>query len=646
MNEPLFLGKKILYNDNIFDCLIVGTGAAGFNAAIHLHDRNITNIMMLTENRYAGTSRNTGSDKQTYYKIACAGDQKDSPMAMAETLFSGGSMDGDIALCEASHSLQEFFHLVSVGVDFPHNLYGEFAGYKTDHDPLQRASSVGPYTSKKMTENLEAACIARNIKITDKRRAVKLLTDSETGRAFGLLTVDSDKTFHVYFAKNIIFATGGNPGIYDETVYPLSHFGASGILVREGVRFSNMTEWQYGIGSVKFRWNLSGSFQQVIPRYISIDENGKEDEFLNSYFSSSNAMQKAVFLKGYQWPFDPAKISGEGSSLVDMAVYIEKHVKKKRVFLDFTRNPRGFSLDEVDETAYEYLEKSNALDAIPLQRLLKLNPLAYELYKSNGIDLAKDLLEIGVLPQHHNGGVEVDIWWESSVKHLFAIGECAGTHGVHRPGGSALNSGQVGGCRAAYRIAGIVKNDSFFDGGKYKTKAVFVIEKFEKQFSAGASKKNQSAPELLKEIQKINSNCAACIRPADEILESAKKIEFISCDGSRRSGSLEVPENIIDLFKLDEVLLMSRLLYNAVSCYIDSRGKSRGSYIVIDSINNIMESLKGVDIDVNFRDKVLNTAYLPDEDKVFSSFRKVRPIPASNTWFEQVWREYREGRLK
>ncbi|MCL2722774.1 MAG: FAD-binding protein, partial [Treponema sp.] len=134
MNQPVLFGKKLFYEKVVYDCLIIGTGAAGYNAAIHLFDRKITQIAIITENRFAGTSRNTGSDKQTYYKIACAGDQKDSPMAMAQTLFSGGSMDGDIALCEASHSLQEFFHLVSIGVDFPHNCYGEFAGYKTDHD--------------------------------------------------------------------------------------------------------------------------------------------------------------------------------------------------------------------------------------------------------------------------------------------------------------------------------------------------------------------------------------------------------------------------------------------------------------------------------------------------------------------------------
>ena len=158
-----FFGQDPVVHENIFDCLIVGSGAAGYNAAVHLYEKGVRNFAVFTEDRLAGTSRNTGSDKQTYYKIACAGDQSDSPMSMAKTLFAGGSMDGDIALCEASHSLQEFFHLVSIGVEFPHNMYGEFAGYKTDHDPLQRASSIGPYTSKKMTEQLEKVIENRNI---------------------------------------------------------------------------------------------------------------------------------------------------------------------------------------------------------------------------------------------------------------------------------------------------------------------------------------------------------------------------------------------------------------------------------------------------------------------------------------------------
>ena len=56
-----------------YNTIIVGTGAAGLNAAVTLHKLGQKNIALITEGRYMGTSRNTGSDKQTYYKMTqCA----------------------------------------------------------------------------------------------------------------------------------------------------------------------------------------------------------------------------------------------------------------------------------------------------------------------------------------------------------------------------------------------------------------------------------------------------------------------------------------------------------------------------------------------------------------------------------------------
>ena len=643
-----FLGKDAVFNRNIFDCLIVGSGAAAYNAAVHLYEKGVHNFAVVTENRLAGTSRNTGSDKQTYYKIACSGDEKDSPMAMAETLFAGGSMDGDLALCEASHSLEEFFHLVSIGVEFPHNRYGEFAGYKTDHDPLQRASSIGPYTSKKMTEQLEQAAAARGIRVIDKTRAIKILKDKGGNRSYGLLCLEEGKSFVVYFSKNIIFAAGGPPGLYRTTVYPQSQFGSSGILAREGVVFSNITEWQYGIGSVKFRWNLSGSFQQVIPRYLSVDEKGREEEFLSAYFSSAKDLSRAVFLKGYQWPFDPAKIAGQdaaspGSSLVDLAIYIEKHIKGRRIFLDYTRNPLGVTLNEIDGTAREYLAKSDALCAAPLERLLRLNPPSYELYKTHGIDLAKEYLEIDVLPQHHNGGAEVNIWWETSVKHLFAIGECAGTHGVHRPGGSALNSGQVGGLRAASYIAGCYlkdgdSRDAFYGNNALETMAAEALTEFEKDCVSGKTASGgSSARELLSSLEEINTRTAAFIRSRRELEKSREELKDLA------EKKIDPHAGLQDFFRFREMLLLSRLFHDGILCYINSGGKSRGSYLIVDSVDEIKTCLAGAEIDKLHRDKIINTVYIQEEDKVSSSLRQVRPIPVSDTWFEKVWREYREG---
>ncbi|NMA94841.1 MAG: FAD-binding protein, partial [Clostridiales bacterium] len=365
--------------------VIVGTGAAGYNAADTLHSLGERDIAILTEGINMGTSRNTGSDKQTYYKLTLAGGEEDSVMDMAKTLFAGGAMHGDIALVEAALSAKCFYKLVNIGVPFPHNRYGEYVGYKTDHDPRQRATSCGPLTSKFMTEKLEAQVQAKGIEILDGYLVIGILTE-ENEKSVGLVALDKSKLDNpnrgltLFNCTNIIYATGGPAGIYLTSVYPESQIGSSGIAYEAGAKGINLTESQYGIASIDFRWNLSGTYQQVIPRYVSTDKEGKDErEFLEDYFNDPGQMMDAIFLKGYQWPFDPRKVDDYGSSLIDILVYNETQIKGRRVFLDFTKNPSWGSKDgELDfsllgEESYKYLENSHALFGTPIERLSKMN---------------------------------------------------------------------------------------------------------------------------------------------------------------------------------------------------------------------------------------------------------------------------------
>lgn len=281
------------------DTLVIGTGCAGYNAADWLYDLGRKDIAILTEGVNIGTSRNTGSDKQTYYKLSIASDGADSVQEMAETLFSGGSVHGDTALAEAAGSLRAFMKLANLGVPFPTNEYGEYVGYKTDHDPRQRATSAGPLTSKFMTEALEKSVQRKNIRIFDRMQAVRLLT--EDGAVKGLLALDlrgrGPAGLTLFAAEHIILATGGPAAVYDRTVYPCGHIGGSGLAVEAGAAMTNLHEWQYGLASVDFRWNVSGTYQQVLPRYISVDETGKEHEFLPDYFETPEQALDMVFLQ-------------------------------------------------------------------------------------------------------------------------------------------------------------------------------------------------------------------------------------------------------------------------------------------------------------------------------------------------------------
>ena len=145
--------------------LILGSGAAGLSAAVRLKREGINDILVVSEGLSLGTSINTGSDKQTYYKLGMYGAQKDSLCDAAESYTSGGGMHGDLALVEAALSPRAFFNLVNLGVPFPHDELGEFIGYKTDHDPRRRATSCGPYTSREMCRALIEVVRVLNITV-------------------------------------------------------------------------------------------------------------------------------------------------------------------------------------------------------------------------------------------------------------------------------------------------------------------------------------------------------------------------------------------------------------------------------------------------------------------------------------------------
>lgn len=433
----------------IYKCLIVGSGAAAYSAADWLYREGVKDIALVTENRFAGTSRNTGSDKQTYYKLSMDGITPDSPYKMASDMFSGGSCDGEKMYIEAVNSSKCFLRLCDYGVGFPTDKYGCYPGYKTDHDDTLRATSVGPLTSKFMTEKLEKVVTEDNkTPVFDNMLVTEMLTDN--GIAYGVRVYDlvEEKPKNIY-AENVICATGAPACIYQDSVYPESQHGMTGVLISAGVRLCNFTQWQYGLASVDYRWNVSGSFMQVVPRFVSVDSDGNEHEFLSDYFDDIHQAYSFVFLKGYQWPFSYSR--ADESSKIDLAVHNEM-LKGRKVYLDYTRNPVGFDFEKLCDEAKSYILNADCLADTPIERLEKLNSKAIDVYLRQGIDLHTDKLRIAVCAQHNNGGVYTDNNFETDIKGLYVIGEAAGTFGLSRPGGSALNDTQVGGLIAAKYI--------------------------------------------------------------------------------------------------------------------------------------------------------------------------------------------------
>ena len=623
---------------------IVGSGAAGFNAADRLWQLGQRDIVLVTENRVGGTSRNTGSDKQTYYKLTLSGGDPDSVREMADTLFAGRCVDGDIALCEAALSTQCFLKLVELGVPFPRNRYGEYIGYKTDHDPRRRATSVGPYTSKQMTECLEAAVQAKGVPMLDKTQVIKILTDG--GTVCGLLCLntvaqDAADRFALIRCKNIIWATGGPAGMYADSVYPFSQYGATGLALEAGAKGKNLTEWQYGLASVAPRWNVSGTYMQVLPRVFSTAADGSDErEFLMDFFTDAHDMLSKLFLKGYQWPFDVRKVA-DGSSIIDILVYLET-CKGRKVYLDYRTNPVGgeFSYDALLPEAREYLTRAGACFGTPIERLAHMNQPAIDFYRDKGVDLYTQPLEIALCAQHNNGGIGIDCWWQTNVKGLFAVGEAAASHGVYRPGGTALNAGQVGSTRAAQYIVARCQGDA---PACFDTEAAAALTEMAALADAcRADTGNVRA--LWQHAAEEMSRCGAAIRDSAQIRAYGKQVEAQLADFAQtvKAGSRT---ELAMVYRLRDMLLSQRAYLTAMTDYTAHGGKSRGSALYTDLTGGIKPFAQLPDTFTFALDETetpLIQELWFEDGTCRTSWRAPRPIPADDDFFENVWRSYRE----
>ncbi len=665
--------------------VIVGAGAAGMNAAVKLVEfrraRGVKHaedsLVVVTAGIGLGASRMSGSDKQTYYKMGTSPRVPDTAEDFAKTLTAFGCCNGDNALVEGIASLRGFYHLVEAGVPFPHDPWGAFIGYKTDHDPYERATSAGPKTSRFMSECLQAKAERLGIRIVDKHVVAEFVAEGQgdARRIKALLCIDKarreastqarakadDPGLALFIAENWILAAGGPGEIYEATVYPRGQVGIHGAAFKAGLEAVNLTESQYGLASTKFRWNVSGTYMQVVPRIFSTDAGGGDErEFLTEYFDDMPKMATNIFLKGYQWPFDAQRIVNHQSSLVDMAVHQETVVRGRRVWMDFLKNPIGakgwaaFEIKALGKEALDYLHKTGALQKLPVERLQHMNPPAVEIYAENGIDLTREPLEIAVCAQHNNGGFAVNKWWESNISRTFIVGEMAGTHGVKRPGGSALNAGQVGGIRAAEYIANVYGSDepqaSAVSKGVLKAIAASsaaLSELLEKDKAAKVTT-DAAMGEIRKRMTRFGAHLRSKKGAREALTAAVKQYQHLAKEG--------IAGGLADAVATLQQCLTQVAMLKAISAMFERGAGSRGSHCILDEKGIEMhpalvdgetgKPYRFLEENKALRDEILAVTYDETDGDLFTTrVVPVRPIPKRDIAFEPAWTEYREGRV-
>jgi succinate dehydrogenase / fumarate reductase, flavoprotein subunit len=642
------------------EALVLGSGAAGLRAAVEMKRREV-DVVVATQYVYGGTSACSGSDKQTLHTASGAG-AGDDFNALAAALGAGGAMDEDTAYVEAVGSLRALASLQFIGLPIPQDRLGGALRYKTDHDEAGRATSCGPRTSRLMVKALAEEASRLGVPLFNRMVGAQILVcEGPPRRAAGVVAIgararsaENPLGLVVFLCDALVLAAGGPGELYRDSVYPKHCFGSLGLALAVGIEAVNLTESQFGIGTRRdgFPWNLSGTYAQAMPYIVSRDAEGRERNFLADYYRTTQELASNVFRKGYQWPFHATRMLDFGSSLVDLAIFRETQAGRT-VLMDFNRNPEPvpgdapFSLDRLDADVRAYLMNNDAMLALPIERLRRMNPLAIELYRRYKKDIAREPLPFAVNNQHMNGGVSIDVWGRSSLAGCYAAGEAAGTHGVTRPGGAALNAGQVFGLRCAEHIA------ATRSGAARETTPIEAIEAGVAALMGGLKGDGGLAPrDIEREVQARMSDHAGFICTREGVrgaLAGARALNTrIRQEGVRLSG----PDQAAKAVQWRQMALVSEAVLAALDAYIAAGGGSRGARALCDPSGAATPmSRLGPLQDYRFlveceRDRARQIAVRREGDAFVCETRAIRRRDrAKAAYFERDWPEFLSGRI-
>jgi len=560
------------------DVLIIGAGGAGLRAAIEASETLKKGKVLLATKGIFGKSGVTAtacSDRMAFHATLPETEPGglDPWRYHAEDIYRIGGYvsDGDLASILAKEAQRAFEYLDLLGVPFARREDGRVDQFITDGSEYARACYTGPRTAIHIEEALLKKVSSINIRMMDHCMIADLV--KYRGRVIGAIGIDEreglkvEDRLKVFSSKAILLATGGAGEVFGVHVFPKGMTGDGYALgYRVGAELVNMEFIQIGPASIKTRLNCSGSLMRAVPRFIN--EGG--EEFLKNYFPSKtppSEISALVFEKGSSWPVSLEK----KTHLIDVAMFKEI-AQGHRVFLDYSVNPEGFRFQDLDPKWQERYEREvkSRIDpgqrtASPFLRLSEINPDVIDWLKVHGIDLRRgEPMEIAPCIQHFQGGVKIRGKGESSLKGLYAAGECAGgQHGANRPGGNALLDGQVFGRISGRQAAETAKNL------KLEPEAVF---RRAKKFLSRLNHmdKGKEASWVRKEIQSITSRSASVVRTEEGLREGLKRLtvlkrEGVAIDGKGLAFALET-ENLLDAA---EMILKACLL----------RKESRGPHL-------------------------------------------------------------------
>lgn len=406
------------------DVLVVGGGAAGSRAALEAKRCHPNlKVVLAVAGRYGktGSTQLIASESLGINAPFNYADDGDTPDIYYQDMVATGGGLGDTRLFRiiADESCARINDLTSLGLAFDGRA-GIPIQTKLSGCTKARSLTCGGSTGVEMLRALAKGIAEAGVEVLEHFRVLDLL-QNEDGQVIGGVGLKGEEEICIK-AKATVLATGGAGRLFRHNVNPPTLDGDGWAMAyRVGAHLVNMEFFQVGpaVMCPKIQFIIHSHMWKLRPRLT----NACGEEFLANYCPAGVSAEEVIDAKTMSYPF----------SVRTVAKYLDIAIFKEIV------GGRGTANDGV------YFDVTHVGE----QELRRKAPITYETLKRAGADLAKEKIELGLVVQNFNGGVQIDENGFTGVSGFYAAGEVSGgVHGSDRPGGNNLIDTQVFGCRA------------------------------------------------------------------------------------------------------------------------------------------------------------------------------------------------------
>lgn len=394
---------KIFIMVRKFDFLVIGSGIAGISFALKAAPYGKVALLCKTTLDESNTSYAQGGIASVTY----APDTFDKHIE--DTLIAGDGhcvMDAvEKVIREAPSQIEELIHW---GVDFDKNPDGKFdlhrEGGHSEKRILHRKDNTGFAIQQSLVEQVKAN---PNIEYFENHFAIEILTQHHLGdvvtqhtpdiQCYGAYVLNQQTNhIHTFLAKTTLLATGGIGNVYATTTNP-------SIATGDGIAMVHRARGV--IRDMEFvQFHPTGLYQPgERPTYLIT-------EAIRGYGAVLRTKDGKEFMQKYD-----ERASLAPRDIVARAIDNEMKIRGQEfVYLDVTHK-------DAEETKKHF-------------------PNIYKKCLEVGIDITKEMIPVSPIQHYLCGGIVVDLNAKTSIKNLYAAGECSctGLHGANRLASNSL----------------------------------------------------------------------------------------------------------------------------------------------------------------------------------------------------------------